>query len=60
MALTLSMARKDFEAIAVEKTEKPLIGIVGEIFVRNHPYSNNDIIEECGSSWRGSGDTDHG
>jgi predicted CoA-substrate-specific enzyme activase len=44
MALVLSMARKDFEAIPVEKTDRPLIGIVGEIFVRNHPYSNNEII----------------
>jgi predicted nucleotide-binding protein (sugar kinase/HSP70/actin superfamily) len=39
------MARKDFEKIIVKKTHKPLIGIVGEIFVRNHPYSNNDIIK---------------
>ncbi|MCD4669528.1 MAG: acyl-CoA dehydratase activase-related protein, partial [Actinomycetia bacterium] len=40
----LSMARADFEKIPVVKTERPLIGIVGEIFVRNHPYSNNEII----------------
>jgi len=40
----LSMARIDFEKIPVVRTKKPLVGIVGEIFVRNHPYSNNDII----------------
>ncbi len=40
----LTNARKDFENIPVNRTEKPLIGIVGEIFVRNHPYSNNEII----------------
>lgn len=40
----LGDARKEFENIPVKKTDKPLIGIVGEIFVRNHPYSNNEII----------------
>ncbi len=42
----LKNARKDFEKISVKKVNKPLIGIVGEIFVRNHPYSNNEIIKE--------------
>jgi len=44
LAMILSMARKDFEAIPVAGEQKPVIGIVGEIFVRNHPYSNNEII----------------
>ena len=41
----LKNARKDFEDIPVRKINKPLVGIVGEIFVRNHAYSNNDIIK---------------
>lgn len=44
MVGVLKDARKDFENIPVERTDKPLVGIVGEIFVRNHPYSNNEII----------------
>ncbi|MGM0365171.1 MAG: acyl-CoA dehydratase activase [Actinomycetota bacterium] len=42
----LTEARKDFEAIEVNREKKPLIGIVGEIYVRNHPYSNNEIVEK--------------
>ena len=45
MANILKEARKDFENIPVKKIDKPLIGIVGEIFVRNHPYSNNEVIK---------------
>ncbi len=41
----LKHARKNFENIEVrDERDKPLIGIVGEIYVRNHPYSNNEII----------------
>jgi len=40
----LTMARKDFEKIPADRVKRPLVGVVGEIFVRNHPYSNNDII----------------
>ena len=46
MTEILKNARKDFENIPVKKIKKPLIGVVGEIFVRNHPYSNNEIIKE--------------
>ncbi|MGM0367032.1 MAG: acyl-CoA dehydratase activase [Actinomycetota bacterium] len=43
---TLKEARKDFEGIEVNRAQrKPLIGIVGEIYVRNHPYSNNEIVK---------------
>jgi len=45
MVNILKSARKDFENIPVKKIDKPLVGIVGEIFVRNHPYSNNEIIK---------------
>jgi len=44
MVNILQDARRDFENIPINKTNKPLVGIVGEIFVRNHPYSNNEII----------------
>ncbi len=45
MVKILRNARIDFENIPINKTNKPLVGIVGEIFVRNHPYSNNEIIK---------------
>jgi predicted nucleotide-binding protein (sugar kinase/HSP70/actin superfamily) len=36
---------KDFESIQLDKKlYKPLIGIVGEIYVRNHPFANMEII----------------
>ncbi|MEE8324091.1 MAG: acyl-CoA dehydratase activase [Candidatus Humimicrobiaceae bacterium] len=44
LASILADARAEFETVPVDRKEKPLIGIVGEIFVRNHPYSNNEII----------------
>lgn len=46
MVNILQDARRDFENIPINKTNKPLVGIVGEIFVRNHPYSNNEIINK--------------
>ncbi|MBA7492971.1 hypothetical protein ES702_03525 [subsurface metagenome] len=49
MVNTLQDARRDFENIPINKTNKPLVGIVGEIFVRNHPYSNNEIIKRVES-----------
>ena len=49
----LKEARKAFEAIPVEKDQyRPVIGVVGEIFVRNHDFSNNFIVkslEELGA-----------
>lgn len=49
MVEILKDARKDFEKIPVKKVDKPLVGIVGEIFVRNHSFSNNEIIEKVES-----------
>ncbi|MBM4136303.1 MAG: CoA protein activase [Nitrospira sp.] len=43
--------RRDFENLSVDKDKKPLIGIIGEIFVRSHTFSNEDLIrkvEACG------------
>ncbi|MHC4264513.1 MAG: acyl-CoA dehydratase activase [Planctomycetota bacterium] len=37
---------KDFESITIDHLlQKPMIGIVGEIYVRNHPFANRDIIK---------------
>ena len=38
--------RKDFENLPVYKGGKPLIGVIGEIFVRSHKFSNEDIIRK--------------
>lgn len=38
--------RKDFEQIPVTKSKKPLIGIIGEIFVRSHKFSNENLIRK--------------
>jgi predicted nucleotide-binding protein (sugar kinase/HSP70/actin superfamily) len=43
----------DFAAIKLDgSTQKPMIGIVGEIYVRSHPFANSNIIarlEELGA-----------
>jgi predicted CoA-substrate-specific enzyme activase len=47
----LRKARTDFENIPRHKDKRPLIGIVGEIFVRSNRFSNEDLvrkIEELG------------
>jgi predicted CoA-substrate-specific enzyme activase len=49
---SLLQMRRLMESIAEEfanieldhEVQKPRIGIVGEIYVRNHPFANNDII----------------
>ena len=40
----LKTARREFEGISVQKEEKPLIGIVGEIFVRSNRFSNDNLV----------------
>jgi len=40
----LNNIRRDFENIPKYKERKPLIGIVGEIFVRSHSLSNENLI----------------
>ncbi len=47
--LLLKAARKaasDFENIEIRNELKPLIGIVGEIFVRSHPESNQQLVRQ--------------
>ncbi len=36
--------RRDFASLPVERCKKPLIGIVGEIFVRSNRFSNEDLV----------------
>lgn len=44
---------EDFEAVKLDgDIQKPLIGIVGEIYVRSHPFANGNVIarlEELGA-----------
>jgi predicted nucleotide-binding protein (sugar kinase/HSP70/actin superfamily) len=38
--------RRDFENIPRDNGRKPLIGIIGEIFVRSHRFSNEDLVRK--------------
>ena len=40
----LRKARREFENIPVHKERKPLIGVVGEIFVRSNAFSNENLV----------------
>ena len=39
-------AAADFGRIKIRRTDKPIVTVVGEIYVRHNPYSNRFIIEE--------------
>ncbi|MDH4157216.1 MAG: acyl-CoA dehydratase activase [candidate division Zixibacteria bacterium] len=39
-------AGSDFRGIGVSGTERPLVGLVGEIYLRNNRFSNNYLIEK--------------
>lgn len=41
--------RRDFENLPTYKNRKPLVGIVGEIFVRSHSFSNENLIRKLES-----------
>lgn len=45
----LYSAKRDMLKINQSKEKKPIIGIVGEIYIRNHPFSNNEIIKKIES-----------
>lgn len=51
----LKNMRVDFEGVPKNREPKPLIGIVGEIFVRSHLFSNEDLIKKVealgGEAW---------
>ena len=42
----LKSAKRDFENIPRHKDKRPLIGIVGEIFVRSNRFSNEDLARK--------------
>ncbi len=45
----LKQMRKDFESISRYDVKKPLIGIIGEIFVRSNKFSNEDLVKKVES-----------
>ena len=51
----LIAVRRDFEAFPRTNERKPLIGIVGEIFVRSNKFSNENVIRKIealgGEAW---------
>ncbi|HET6514422.1 MAG TPA: acyl-CoA dehydratase activase [Thermodesulfovibrionales bacterium] len=51
----LEKMRRDFEDLPKVKGKRPLIGIVGEIFVRSHTFSNENLIRKIealgGEAW---------
>jgi len=51
----LKKIRRDFEAVPEDGERKPLIGIIGEIFVRSSRFSNEDLIRKIeamgGEAW---------
>ena len=46
MPAFLDSMRKAFSEIPVRREEKPLIGIIGEIFVRQNAFANENIIQK--------------
>ncbi|MBF0506374.1 MAG: CoA protein activase [Nitrospirae bacterium] len=42
----LRAMRDDFKSVPCRKEKRPLIGIVGEIFVRSHKFSNEDLVRK--------------
>jgi predicted nucleotide-binding protein (sugar kinase/HSP70/actin superfamily) len=42
----LKKARREFEDIPIYEEKKPVIGIVGEIFVRSNAFSNENLVRK--------------
>ncbi|VAX20351.1 Activator of 2-hydroxyglutaryl-CoA dehydratase [hydrothermal vent metagenome] len=40
----MPVVRDRFRAISVKKENRPVIGVVGEIYLRSHAFSNRDIV----------------
>ena len=55
LAGSLHEAARSFARIPVRSEARPLIGVVGEIFCRLHPFSNQDLIRRLeragGEAW---------
>jgi predicted nucleotide-binding protein (sugar kinase/HSP70/actin superfamily) len=46
----LSRASEDFQRIEVDRSEKrPVIGVVGEIYIRSNRFANNNLVEKIES-----------
>ncbi len=61
IAKVMPIIRDKFLALPVSRELKPLIGITGEIYVRNHPFANDNIvrrIEELGGEVELAGTTE--
>ena len=44
----LEHAAKSFLSISTKSVEKPIVGIVGEIYIRSNRFSNDDLVEKGG------------
>ncbi len=42
----LKTVRRDFESLPKTEERKPLIGVVGEIFVRSNKFSNENVVKK--------------
>jgi predicted nucleotide-binding protein (sugar kinase/HSP70/actin superfamily) len=42
----LAGIRRDFHSLPTHSREKPLIGVIGEIFVRSHKFSNEHLVRK--------------
>ncbi len=45
----LRAMRADFRSVPRRREQRPLIGVVGEIFVRTHKFSNEDLVRKIES-----------
>lgn len=46
MERLLKSMRRDFMSVPVKKEKRPIIGVIGEIFVRSHKFSNENLIKK--------------
>ena len=46
LTTVLALAEFEFRNVSVRRVSKPLIGVVGEIYVRNNPFSNNEVVKK--------------
>lgn len=42
----MAQMKRDFSAVSKINEKKPLIGVIGEIFVRSHVFSNEDLVRK--------------
>jgi predicted CoA-substrate-specific enzyme activase len=42
----LQEASEDFSGIAITERAKPVIGVVGEIYIRSNQFSNEDVVKQ--------------